>query len=173
MLNRVDIGEYDLGRCIVILDETSIEYNSRKFKTNFTDNAMYWWRMARHYEAAEIYLYSQSFDDMDLTLRRLAYDYYVVTRSRIPFFHFVKIRRVLRQVGVDDTDHQFKDLYEYAPFWCTRRIYARRYWHMFDSYECKYLPPYDRRLWYPDSPAPPRRTFFSKPKPSAEPRANE
>lgn len=143
-LEKKVVGTVDFGPSVLILDESSIEYNSRNFKSNFNDASLYWWKMARHYRAFEIYVYSQSFDDMDLVLRRLCVDMFIV--NKFPF-NIIRVKKIRKVIDIDKTTHQVIDQYAFVPF-SSRFILGRRYWKYFDSYECKPLPPVVRVPWY-------------------------
>lgn len=132
-----DIGHYMILGGKVIIDEAGIEYNNRSFKT-FPPEAIYFYKYHRHYQTS-VDVFSQSYDDMDVTLRRLAQHFYVVKKSLVPFC--VTCRLIRRKVGVDDQTHQIADLYSMGvPLLDTRRIFCPTLWKMFNSYSRKELP---------------------------------
>lgn len=134
---KQDIGHYMLADGRIIIDEAGIEYNNRNFKS-FSFDAIYYYKYHRHYETA-VDVFSQSYDDMDITLRRLAQNFYVVRKSLVPFC--VTSRLILRKIGVDDNTHQVGDLYAMGrPLLDTRRIFCPPLWKMFNSYSRKELP---------------------------------
>lgn len=136
-----DIGHYMIDGGKVIVDEAGIEYNNRFFKT-FPPEAIYFYKYHRHYQTS-VDVFSQSYDDMDVTLRRLAQAYFVVRRSIVPFC--VTTRLIRRKVGVDEQTHQIADLYYMGlPVLDTRRIFCPPLWKMFNSYSRKELP---RKEW--------------------------
>ena len=65
-----------------------------------------WFKLHRHF-GVDVNVYSQSWDDVDITLRRLA-DRYFYLRKIGPF---TLSRRVYKTVMVDDTTHQIIDGY--------------------------------------------------------------
>lgn len=139
-----DIGNYMIEDAKIIIDEAGIEYNNRSYKT-FPQEAIYFYKYHRHYKTS-VDVFSQSFDDMDVTLRRLAQNFYVVRRSLVPFC--VVARRIRRKVGVDDTTKQIADLYSMGlPILDTKRIFSPPLWKMFNSYSRKELPHKDFPLW--------------------------
>ena len=76
---------------------------------------------------------------MDVTLRRLAQNFYVVRKSLIPFF--VVIKRIRRKVGIDENSHQIVDAYRFGtPILDTKWIFCPPLWKMFDSYNYDELP---------------------------------
>lgn len=134
---RQDIGRYMIKDGKVIIDEAGIEYNNRSFKT-FPPEAIYWYKYHRHYECS-VDVFSQSFDDMDITLRRLAQNYYVVKKSLLPFF--VVCTKIRRKVGIDENTHQIIDKYYFGlPLLGSQWIFSPPLWKLFNSYSRKELP---------------------------------
>lgn len=134
---KEDIGHYMIADAKIIIDEAGIEYNNRNFKA-FPPEAIYFYKYHRHYQTS-VDVFSQSYEDMDVTLRRLAQNFYVVRRSVVPFC--VTCRLIRRKVGVDDQTHQIADLYSMGlPILDTRRIFCPPLWKMFNSYSRKELP---------------------------------
>ena len=102
-----DIGKVMVEDGRVIIDEAGIEYNNRAYKT-FSPAAIYWYKYHRHYKCP-VDVFSQSYEDMDITLRRLAQNYFVVKKSLLP--RFVVCKRIRRKVGIDENTHQIIDHY--------------------------------------------------------------
>lgn len=128
----------------VIIDEAGIEYNNRAYKT-FSPAAIYWYKYHRHYKCP-VDVFSQSYEDMDITLRRLAQNYFVVKKSLIP--RFVVCKRIRRKVGIDDNTHQIIDHYYFGlPIIDTQWIYAPPLWKLFNSFSRKELPQKDWSVW--------------------------
>lgn len=139
-----DIGKAMVEDGRVIIDEAGIEYNNRAYKT-FSPAAIYWYKYHRHYKCP-VDVFSQSYEDMDITLRRLAQNYFVVKKSLIP--RFVVCKRIRRKVGIDDNTHQIIDRYYFGlPILDTQWIYAPPLWKMFNSFSRKELPPKEWQVW--------------------------
>ena len=65
---------------LIQVDEAGIEYNNRKFKS-LPQETIQWFKLHRHYRC-DVDVWSQSWDDMDITLRRLADRlYYIKSRE--------------------------------------------------------------------------------------------
>ena len=91
-------------------------------------------------------VFSQSYEDMDITLRRLAQNYFVVTKSLLP--RFVVCKRIRRKVGIDENTHQIIDHYYFGlPILDTQWIYAPPLWKLFNSFSRKELPPKEWSMW--------------------------
>ncbi len=141
---REDIGVYMIQDGKMIIDEAGVEFNSRNYKT-FPQTAIKFFKYHRHY-GVSVDVFSQSFEDMDVTLRRLAQNFYVVKRSAIPFF--IVTKRIRRKVGIDDNSHQLVDAYSFGlPILDSKWIFCPPLWKMFNSYDYDQLPPKDWRLW--------------------------
>lgn len=139
-----DIGSYMIENGKVIIDEAGIEYNNRNFKA-LASEQIYWYKYHRHYHSS-VDVFSQSHEDMDITLRRLAQHFFVVKKSLIP--NFVVVKRIKRRVGIDDTTHQIIDEYYFGfPIIQTRWIWSCPLWKLFNSYSCKQLPQKHWEVW--------------------------
>lgn len=101
-----DIGIWTLPpRSYLAIDEAGIEYNNRKFKS-LNQKTIEWFKLHRHYQV-DISVWSQSWDDMDITIRRLA-DRLFYIRKIGPF---TMIRRIYKRVTVDKQTEQIIDGY--------------------------------------------------------------
>lgn len=89
----------------IAIDEAGIEYNNRKFKT-LPQYTIEWFKLHRHYRC-DVDIFSQSFEDMDVTLRRLATQYWYMRKIG----PVTLLRRVYKFVTVDENTHQIIDGY--------------------------------------------------------------
>lgn len=113
--NCCDVDEVDLTglgewtfppNSYVAIDEAGIEYNNRKFKS-LSQETIKWFKLHRHY-LCDVSVWSQSWDDMDVTIRRLADRLYYIKRLG----PFTMIRRVYKRVTVDKQTEQIIDGYK-------------------------------------------------------------
>lgn len=145
---KKDLGKYMIENGKVILDESGVEFNNRDYKS-LPKSIIEWAKYHRHY-GVSVDMFSQSHDDMDVTFRRLAQNFYVVRKSMWP--NVVVIKRIKRKVGIDDMTHQIVDKYYFGtPILDTKWIFCPPLWKMFDSYEVKKLPQKDWEYWNTDS----------------------
>lgn len=135
------IGKIDISDGEMLIDEAGIQFNNRKFKT-MPQETIEWLKLHRHYGIKNIHVFSQSYEDMDITLRRLADEIYVVKRTLIPYVFC--IRRIKVKVGIDKETHQITDMY-FFQFLGIHLYLGYHYWHMFDSWSAPDLPVVD---WY-------------------------
>ena len=73
-VDRNDIGVKKIHDGILLIDESSIDWNNRNTK-NMQMYAIRYFKKHRHYNVS-VFCFSQSYDDTDITLRRLADNYY-------------------------------------------------------------------------------------------------
>lgn len=139
---------------LLILDEASIKFNNRNFKS-MSMAAISWLKLARHY-GVDVVVFSQSYEDMDITIRRLANTLWHVRRCGI----FTLVRRINRSVGIDSNTHQIVDQYRFCSIFSKflrlpllRQLFMpvtpwyfvirRFYYPMFDSWAAPELRIYD------------------------------
>lgn len=141
---REDIGVHMIQDGKMIIDEAGVEFNSRNYKT-FPQTAIKFFKYHRHY-GVSVDVFSQSFEDMDVTLRRLAQNFYVVRKSLIPFF--IVTKRIRRRVGIDEKTHQLCDAYAFGfPVLDTKWIFCPPLWKLFNSYDFEELPEKEWAKW--------------------------
>jgi len=131
---------------LILLDECGIEYNNRAYKTMSKDIIRYL-KLHRHYKT-DIVVVSQSWDDIDITFRRLAERYYLL--RKLPFVSLAI--RCVRRIKLKTDDGLPADVIEpvnplvgflgmlfggLPPFFLFNR--AKLFWR-FDSYSRPYLP---------------------------------
>lgn len=149
---KEDLGVHLIQDGKLIIDEAGVEFNNRDYKS-FPKPAIKFFKYHRHY-GVSVDVFSQSFEDMDVTLRRLAQNFYVVRRSVIPWF--VTTKRIRRKVGIDDTSHQLVDAYSFGlPVLDTKWIFCPPLWKMFNSYDIEELPVKEWLPWPSDGPTRP------------------
>lgn len=154
--SAADLGNYNINNADLIIDEAGIEFNNRKYKT-LSQNTIEWFKYYRHYGIQNIYIFSQSYEDMDITLRRLADRIFILRRSLIPYFFAT--RRINVKIGIDEDTHQIIDKYFFQRL-SLRLFFGPKYWKMFNSWSAPTLKskawtvygrPYDK----PRNPRPP------------------
>lgn len=144
-VTRDQIGHYNLPcgdkECILIVDEAGIDFNNRDFKNNFDKQALAWWKLHRHYRC-KVFIYSQSYEDMDKKLRDLTQQFFLVKGSLIPFTRLAVPIRF--KVGINELTNDITDMYYFDPFpvslFTSTRIFCPVYWKMFDSWDAPSLP---------------------------------
>jgi Zonular occludens toxin (Zot). len=142
--SREDIGKVMIENGKMIIDEAGIEFNNRNYKS-LPQSAIQFFKYHRHY-GVSVDVFSQSHEDMDVTLRRLAQNFYVVKKSIIPFF--IVTKHIKRKVGIDETTHQISDMYNFGfPVLDSKWTFCPPLWKLFDSYDYPPLPPKTWKEW--------------------------
>ena len=163
----------------IAIDEAGIEYNSRAYKY-LPKSTIAWFKKHRHY-SCDVDVFSQSWEDMDVTIRRLATELWYMYRIG----PFTLCRKVYKRTMIDKETHQIIDGYEmpsmlWLLIWPLQLGYPFQkkftltfrpfYYRYFDSWECDDLPVKDFPK-YTDrsSPALPALPFVKRKKsPSAD-----
>ncbi|MVX63135.1 ATP-binding cassette domain-containing protein [Clostridium chromiireducens] len=140
------LGRYMLENCDIIIDEAQICFDNRDFK-NFTKELKFFFSNYRHFKA-DIYIVSQSWDDLDIKIRRQAKKIYIMQNSFIPFTILLQRIRMKFGVNEDKTDIVTKFGTSIVPLigWSLKLNFT--VWHYFDSYSKPNLPPVPyQTLW--------------------------
>lgn len=112
---------------LILIDEGSIVYNNRKM--NLTDAEIQYFKLIRHYKSDLIVL-SQSYDDIDVTLRRLYTQIFILRRLPI----FTLVQPIKKRVGIDETTKQIIDEYRFTIFFSWRVFCRPIYFKYFNSW---------------------------------------
>lgn len=134
------------GSCLFI-DEAGIDYNNRNYK-NLPQTSIEYLKLHRHFKN-DIILFSQSWEDTDITLRRLTDELWYMKKKG----PFTVCRKLRKDVRVNKDTEQIIDGYRFAGLlWNilppplhenTFQIFFRRpYFKFFDSYSKpkKFIP---------------------------------
>lgn len=130
-----DLGKVNVSNGRVIIDEAGVEFNSRNYK-NMSQDIIHFMKYHRHYDCI-VDVFSQSPDDMDITIRRLAYNCYWIKKSILPrFIYLIPIVRTL-----DVVDGDIKTCYVIRKGLLNRKyVYCPKYWRMFNTLSHEELP---------------------------------
>ena len=109
---KEDLGFYHIEESDIIIDEAGLDYNNRDYKNTPKEN-IYFFKYHRHYKD-NVYVFSQSYEDMDITIRRLAAKFFLMRPSIIPFF--VVRKEICRGIGIDENG-QIIDKFAFIPWW--------------------------------------------------------
>ena len=109
---KKDIGRYDYHRCTILIDESGVDFNNRDWKSTSQAFIKYI-KYHRHFNCT-MWWFSQSYNDMDKTIRTLADNIYHIKKT---FFHMLgvnkrfKLRKIDRLVGINQLTNQLEDIY--------------------------------------------------------------
>ena len=134
VLNKEDIGVYDMYNSLLIIDEAGVDYDNRNWKNNLNPDQVYFYKHYRHYHC-DIVMFSQSID-VDIKLRNLANEYRIVKKSIIPFFVTTKL--IKKKIDINKDTGEIIDRY-YFVFLSSKRYFSPKAWKLFNSYQRKEL----------------------------------
>lgn len=118
---------YAIENSLLVIDEASLYYNNRMMK--MTDREIEYFKLHRHYKT-DIIVISQSYDDIDITIRRLYDKMYIL--KKIPIFHLSILKEIKKFITIDRETEQIIEGYAYKGF--PKLMYRKRYYKYFDSY---------------------------------------
>jgi hypothetical protein len=136
-----DLGKYDINDCDILIDEAQMVYDSRDFK-NFSEFNKYFFSHYRHH-GVRIFIFSQSFEDLDVKIRRQARFLYIFQ----PFVKgLIMMQKVKMKFGVSEDNREIVTLYKTSIFGFRFHM-GFLYWKYFDSYSRPNLPklPYNEK----------------------------
>lgn len=127
----------------VVIDESAIAYNSRKFKS-FSSGAIEYFKLHGHIDNF-IDVISQAYNDTDLIIRNLVAEYWHVTK----FGPFSVARRWFLKEDIDDNGQPITKFYKRSPLWQLVPFQPKQYEFVFRSRYYKYFnsfsfPPRER-----------------------------
>ena len=134
VLEKDDIGKYDMSNSLLIIDEAGVDFDNRNWKSNFNSDQVYFFKHHRHYNC-DIICFSQSLD-MDSKLRNLGREYKIVKKSIFPFF--IVTRTIKKKIDIDKETGQIIDKF-YFKFLSRKHYFSPKSWKLFDSYQRKEL----------------------------------
>lgn len=111
---------------LILIDEGGTTYNNRMMK--MTHKEIEYFKLIRHYKSAAVVV-SQSYEDVDITLRRLYKKMYLITN--MGFFSIIK--PISKYVMISEDD-QIIDGYVFDFFIDWRIFFKRPYFKFFNSY---------------------------------------
>lgn len=122
---------------VLIFDEIGSLYNNRDFKNNLTPETLKWWKEHRH-KRVKIYYGSQSYKDMDLKIRQLSDQLFIIKRGVLKNFSVAKPIYInfdiVNNENSDNSGGQIVEQYKYdlPIFW--KFILLKKWIKKFDSY---------------------------------------
>ena len=132
------LGKYMLENCAIIIDEAQLEFDNRNFKA-FTNELKFFFSNFRHFKA-DVYIISQSYEDLDVKIRRQAQKMYILKPSIIPFTIFIQEIKMDFGLNEEKTEIVTKFKSSILPIigWKLKINFV--VWKYFDSYSKPNLP---------------------------------
>lgn len=141
-IDKEDIGKYKIENGLLLLDECGSEYNSRNYKA-MPQEQIEWFKKHRQYQI-DVVCFSQYWNDIDVILRNLSTNLYLIKPSIIPFF--IKRKRIGKRISIDKESKQIIDEYYFVPF-SGFYFFAPGVWKLFKTHDIKDLPEKSFRIY--------------------------
>lgn len=103
-----DLGKYEFKDCVIILDEAGSKLSNRNWQHNLNMSQITTLKYHRHLNI-DVWLFSQSYGDVDNKFRELTTGLYMLKKSRIPFR--INAKAIVK--NVDLINGQIVDFYEW------------------------------------------------------------
>lgn len=123
---RKFLQQYTPERTLILIDEAGLVYNNRKMK--ISDEEIEYFKMIRHYDS-KVVLVSQGYDDVDITLRRIYTNMYLLNR----FVGVSLIKPIRKSVDIDKETSQIIDAYAFRILFSWGLLKRSNYFDMFDT----------------------------------------
>lgn len=140
-IDSTDLGRYDFHDCTILCDESGVDFNNRDYK-NFSKDLIKYLKYHRHFNA-KIVFFSQSYEDMDITIRRLAQRYYLVKKSFLfKLNKKIVVKRIKKSIVIQKETRQIIDAYDFV--FLSKFVFSgRRYFKHFDTHYRYPLPSFE------------------------------
>lgn len=140
------IGKFDLSESLLLLDEATLLFNNRKYKS-FPDELLEFFVLHRHYRV-DVIMFSQRVDSTDLNIRSLFDRIYIIRKGRILRNYSYAIRvphgiAFSKDVTGKDTFGDIIQGYKEPNILLrlfSHRLYLPACYRSFDSFEAPKLP---------------------------------
>lgn len=121
-----DLGKYEIKDALIVIDEAGLEFNNREFK-NYPKNCNFFFKYHRHYNC-DVIILSQDLD-VDVKIRKLATNYYLLEPSFIPYF--IRRKTIKKRIGIGEDKQIIEE--HYFQFLGTKLFFAPKVWKMFNT----------------------------------------
>ena len=129
-----DLGKYDFSHSKIIIDEAGFEISNRNWHTNLNDDQIRALKLHRH-DDIDIYIFSQSYDEVDKKFRELTTKLLMLSKSRLRFFvKATAIRKTMQLINGQIV--QFFEIDKGNSF----RFFIVNLWAYFNSYQSEKHP---------------------------------
>ncbi|HTO15429.1 MAG TPA: zonular occludens toxin domain-containing protein [Edaphocola sp.] len=112
---------------LILVDEAGIVWNNRKMKIK--DEEIEYLKLIRHYHSKLVAI-SQSHDDVDITIRRIYTNMYLLNKIS----QYTLVRPIRKYVSIDKETEQIIDGYKFRSVFSWGLLFRPFYYKYFDSY---------------------------------------
>lgn len=129
-----DLGKYDMSHSKIIIDEAGSKVGNRNWHNNLNNEQIEALKLHRH-DDIDVYLFSQSYEDVDKKFRELTTKLLLLNKSKIPFFVCATAIKKTMQL-INGQILQFFEVDKPNSF----KFFVVNKWAYFNSYQSKKLP---------------------------------
>jgi hypothetical protein len=130
--------QYDLGNVLIengcmLIDESGREHNARNYHS-FSREQYDFYTQHRHYGIDHVYLAVQYWDRLDITIRELVQEIYILEPCFIR--SLLKLRKVKVSIGIPEEEYEIKEMFKYKSMFAGGLKYYRKKpsYKMFNSW---------------------------------------
>lgn len=153
-----DIGTYDIQNCLILLDEITLDADSRDFKI-FSKSSKQGFLYHRHYFNDIVY-FTQDWSAVDKKIRDITHTLYYVRKPLLwPFSCFSRAKRIYRTIEINEYTKDIINGYRFPKFFelllglfgiirLGRLCFRPKWYKYFDSF-CQPLNliPFEYKKW--------------------------
>ena len=139
-INFLDLSSYFITDSLILLDEITLDADSRDFK-QFSQGLKDFFVLHRHLYNDIIY-FCQDFSRVDKTIRNVTYDLWYVSKTVVPFFNRWSVaKQIYRNIDINEYSSELVLGYRFAKlseviFGRPKKLFYRPAWYSyFDSFD--------------------------------------
>lgn len=136
---KADLGVFDTVDAKILIDEASVVFNNRRFK-DMPQHVIEYLKYHRHH-LDSIDFFSQSWDDIDITIRRLAQKLYLIKKTFLPWF--IILVPIKQSFGPSQDESEIIFKYQFAKWFNWKVRFTPPAWKMFNTLARPKLPDKD------------------------------
>lgn len=126
------LGKVLLENCLILVDEGALEFDNTM---RLPDVQKMFFRLQRHY-SCDVIVISQSWEDININLRRLYDNMYIMSRSVfLKHLHLSYIREIKKFIDINEESQKPEDFYRWKyPQWLSMWFFRRPWYKYFDTH---------------------------------------
>lgn len=139
-INFSDLGIYKFEKCLILIDEITIEADNRDFKT-FDKKVKEFFILHRHLKTNIIYT-TQNYENADKKIRDVTNELWYMAKSCIPIINkFTACKRIYRKININEYTSDLTLGYRFCSFIESlfasnfELVYRPKYYKYFDTYD--------------------------------------
>lgn len=140
-LDTQNIGKFHVTDALILIDEGAIHFDNRMSLKEYQKT---YFRLHRHYNC-DIVIVSQSYEDINIILRRLYTRIYLMKQSIFPCV--TKLKRIYKTIDIDKETHSIIESYQFGIFFNNKYLFRPKYYKYFNSFDRPQLLEFVKVAW--------------------------